>query len=66
MSSSEEEEEEETEEAEGGLEMLVAGKRLEEVRPHICSCHNTSLCGRSLFVIFFSPSPLLSSPSSLT
>ena len=49
-SSEEEEEEEETEEAEGGLEMLVAGKRLEEVRPHICSCHTTSSCGRSLFV----------------
>lgn len=43
-SSEEEEEEEETEGAEGGLEMLVAGKRLEEVRPYISSCHTTSLC----------------------
>ena len=39
-SSEEEEEEEETEVAEGGLEMLVAGKRLEEVRPHLFMPHH--------------------------
>ena len=67
-SSEEEEEEEETEVAEGGLEMLVAGKRLEEVRPHLFMPHHqfVPICPLLRpYLILFSPSsppplPLLS------
>ena len=66
-SSEEEEEEEETEKAEGGLEMLVAGKRLEEVRSHLfMSHHQFDPSSSSPFTFFFSLPPLsLLSPSSL-
>ena len=74
-SSEEEEEEEETEVAEGGLEMLVAGKRLEEVRPHLFMPRHqfVPICPLLRpYLLLFSPSsppplPLLSllSPSSL-
>ena len=58
-SSEEEEEEEETEAAEGGLELLVAGKRLEEVRPHLFMPHHQFVPILPLlppYLLLFSPS----------